>query len=379
MKKNQIFAIASLLVFTLFCSGQLSAQWTDGGWRVWTTNLNANVGIGTDNPFNASLQFANTLGNKITLWGDGTNNYGFGINGGNLAAYMPDIAGTRFSVRLNGYGGTEKFMVTNEGNIGLNGAIPYYSRMQFDNALGNKVSFFDLGGNVGYGMGVTEKNLSVFIPNQAGNRFSLRTDNSAGGEKFMVTNEGKVSIGSRLYVGATGTESGGYGVVQFKTTTATGGVIRSSSGTTDAGNAPLILDASSLNFSNNNTIKMTMNSAGYMGLGTSNLTYRLNVNGTIRAKEVRVESNWADYVFEPDYSLRPLAEVEKYIQANKHLPDVTSAEDIQKDGVQVGEQMTQMMRKIEELTLYVIDLKKENTKTQAENADLKKRLEKLEK
>ena len=155
-------------------------------------------------------------------------------------------------------------------------------------------------------------------------------------------------------------------------TSSTGGVLRSSLPNTNSVNAPLILEAGSLYYSSGGAIRMSINSAGNVGMGTGNLTYKLNVNGTVRAKEVRVESGWADYVFEPDYKLRPLAEVESYIQQNLHLPDVTSAADIQKDGLQVGEQMTQMMRKIEELTLYLIDLKKENT-------GLQERLEKLEK
>ena len=71
-----------------------------------------------------------------------------------------------------------------------------------------------------------------------------------------------------------------------------------------------------------------------------------------------VESGWADYVFNEDYHLLPLPQVEKYIQQNKHLPGIPSANEIQTDGLQLGDTQTKMMKKIEELTLYVIELEK---------------------
>lgn len=116
--------------------------------------------------------------------------------------------------------------------------------------------------------------------------------------------------------------------------------------------------------------RLTVFANGNVGIGTASDDFKLSVNGTIRSKEVRVESGWADYVFDEGYRLRPLAEVEQFIQANKHLPDVTPAADIQKDGLQVAKQMTEMMQKVEELTLYVIQLDKENTALKAQVARL---------
>lgn len=114
-----------------------------------------------------------------------------------------------------------------------------------------------------------------------------------------------------------------------------------------------------------------MNSSGNVGIGTASLTYRLNVNGTIRATEVRVETGWADFVFNDDFHLRPLSEVEKFIREHRHLPDVTPAADIQKEGLQVAKQMTEMMQKIEELTLYILELNKRIGQLETENAALK--------
>jgi hypothetical protein len=98
---------------------------------------------------------------------------------------------------------------------------------------------------------------------------------------------------------------------------------------------------------------------GNVGIGTTNPTYKLSVNGNIRSKEVVVESGWADFVFEKEYKLPTLSDVEKFIKINKHLPEIPSAKEIQNNGLKLGEVQTKMMQKIEELTLYVIQLNKE--------------------
>jgi len=87
--------------------------------------------------------------------------------------------------------------------------------------------------------------------------------------------------------------------------------------------------------------------------------YNLAVNGKILAQEVRVRTGWADYVFDKNYRLRPLAEVEAYIRANQHLPGVPSAAKVEAEGIQVGETHALLLSKIEELTLYVIQQQKE--------------------
>lgn len=98
---------------------------------------------------------------------------------------------------------------------------------------------------------------------------------------------------------------------------------------------------------------------GNVGIGTINPTFKLSVNGTIRSKELRINTGWADYVFEDSYKLMPLTEVEKYIKANKHLPDIPEASLLQKEGVDVSAMQTKMMAKIEELTLYLIEANKQ--------------------
>ncbi|CAN5739419.1 hypothetical protein BH10BAC2_BH10BAC2_35270 [soil metagenome] len=129
----------------------------------------------------------------------------------------------------------------------------------------------------------------------------------------------------------------------------------------DAGviyNNPLTPDGFQFN-TNGNVTRMVLTNAGRLGIGTNNPAYALSVNGTIQSKEVRVETGWSDYVFEKDYKLRTLDNVAKYIEQNKHLPGIPSAEEIRKNGLAVGEVQTKMMEKIEELTLYVIKLNEE--------------------
>ena len=98
---------------------------------------------------------------------------------------------------------------------------------------------------------------------------------------------------------------------------------------------------------------------GNVGIGVYPSTYKLEVNGTTRSKEVIVETGWADYVFEEDYQLRSIDEMEAFVKKNKHLPNIPKASEIENNGLKVGETNKAMMEKIEELALYIIQLKKE--------------------
>jgi len=99
---------------------------------------------------------------------------------------------------------------------------------------------------------------------------------------------------------------------------------------------------------------------GNVGIGTTNPTAKLAVNGTIMAKEINITlTGWSDFVFHSSYKLRTLGEVEKFIKANNHLPEIPSETEVKENGISVGEMNAKLLQKIEELTLYVIDLQKQ--------------------
>jgi hypothetical protein len=124
------------------------------------------------------------------------------------------------------------------------------------------------------------------------------------------------------------------------------------------------MDKMSFGYGNSANFTATMNYyPGTAQLGINCLPqagYNLAVNGFVKSKEIVVElANWADYVFDEKYKLRPLEEVEMFIKKNKHLPNIPSAKEIEEKGLHLGDIQKKMMEKIEELTLYVIELKKE--------------------
>ena len=107
---------------------------------------------------------------------------------------------------------------------------------------------------------------------------------------------------------------------------------------------------------------------------TQGSTTLLGVNGRISAREVVVTltSAFPDYVFKPEYKLSSLSEVESYIKQNSRLPEMPSAEQVKKDGIEVGHMTTVLVQKIEELTLHIIEMNKKIEKLEAVNQSMKK-------
>lgn len=125
----------------------------------------------------------------------------------------------------------------------------------------------------------------------------------------------------------------------------------------------------------NNSSRMVIDRNGNMALGITVPAsgYKLSVNGKIIAEELRIQTSgvWPDYVFHNDYKLMPLDILDQSIKTNGHLPGIPNAAEIEAEGFDSGEMQRKIMEKIEELTLYVIELKKEND-------ELKNRVKKLE-
>jgi hypothetical protein len=122
--------------------------------------------------------------------------------------------------------------------------------------------------------------------------------------------------------------------------------------------------------------RLRIASNGSVGIGTKKMgVHKLAVNGSIGARMLVItQETWADFVFHPSYQLPSLQEVAAFINANQHLPGIPSEAQVIKDGLNVGEMNKQLLQKIEELTLYMIQQDKRMEEQEKEIATLKKRL-----
>lgn len=129
---------------------------------------------------------------------------------------------------------------------------------------------------------------------------------------------------------------------------------------------------------------------GSVGIGTTktaDASYKLFVETGIRTRKIVVDqATWPDYVFHPDYSLPSLPSVATYIKANQHLPDMPSADSVAKNGVDLGSNQAQLLKKVEELTLYVIqqqqqqgELKQQLIELRQQNKEMKEQMDLLQK
>jgi len=132
------------------------------------------------------------------------------------------------------------------------------------------------------------------------------------------------------------------------------------------------------NFSNSELFRVLGN--GNIGIGTNSPQARLTVNGDIVSKKVKVtQMGWPDYVFRNDYRLLPLDQVESYITQHKHLPGIVSEQEVGAKGLDLGDNQAALLKKVEELTLYLIqqnkalqELKALNKQLEEQNARLKR-------
>jgi hypothetical protein len=122
---------------------------------------------------------------------------------------------------------------------------------------------------------------------------------------------------------------------------------------------------------------------GHVGVNINSMPtgYQFAVNGNAIATSMTVKlyANWPDYVFKPDYELPALTDVKTYIDQNHHLPEIPSAAEIAKDGLNLGEMNKLLMKKVEELTLYLIEKDKEQKDLKEKVTILTERIQVLEK
>lgn len=120
-------------------------------------------------------------------------------------------------------------------------------------------------------------------------------------------------------------------------------------------------------------------SNGNVGVGLAPTNFKLEVNGSIKGTTLHTATqNWSDFVFYDEYELRTLEEVEKHIAEKGHLPEIPSEAEVTKNGINLGEMDAKLLQKIEELTLYMIDMNKRMKQIETENTELKEKVKSLE-
>ncbi len=334
-----------------------------GGYGMSLTE-GGNVGIGTFQPghkldvagtINATQVLVNgtPVSTGTTYWNETSGNISFSSGNVGIGNSSPDVPlsvgaiqnmghegnvevksnSSHFAVSLEENSGTERWSI----GIDSEGDLNFH-----DSGITTPTITFEDGGNVG--IGKTNPSYTLDVAGQSRATDFYRLTNVGSGGDGIIADDG---AGSTIF-----------------------------SVTRNAGNEIRLQGYGDITFFNNGSSgseKMRVATSGNVGIGTTNPTEKLSVNGTIRSKEVKVEtSSWPDYVFEDDYNLRSLEEIEKFIKANNHLPEVPSAKEVEENGVELGMMNTLLLKKIEELTLYLLEQKEVNEA-------LAKRIEKLEK
>ncbi|MEO6406783.1 MAG: hypothetical protein ABIY51_11535 [Ferruginibacter sp.] len=368
--------------WTQLSSGGASNYWSLNATNIFS-NAAGNVGIGTNTPTDKLT--VQSVGNGITH-SDGTVRLTTYLGSDGSGSPTGGWLGTATNHPLYFYtnGGIPKLSILPNGNMGIGttsptGLLHVNGTVKINGAnpieLGVGITKEVSAGKIGYemfspdaldivGAGTTGLNRKIKFWNEGGAFFSAKVGIGLTNPRCML------SILSGTINGANNTEVlqlAGRNPMQLFSD-ANGTDVAYMKGVTDNSVTPqypvagLEIGAApntSIYLSANYSPVLTIASNNNVGIGTTNPTYKLSVNGNIRSKEVVVETGWADYVFDKKYKLVPLEEVEKFIEQNNHLPNIPSAKEIETNGQALGDLQRKMMEKIEELTLYVIQLKKE--------------------
>lgn len=370
--------LLSAIMLFLINSKNLFAQWT--GTSVLTTI--GKVGIGTNDP-KALLDLGPAGGVKLLNYGSGgTNGYqmGMGVNLGQAA--------NSFSLFIGGAAGTGYGASNFEVASANQASFPYTSYT-------TRLAVNSRTGNVGIGVAAPTANLEVaggwtnglrvgVTSNRANTSTQLASSLAViGNDNMATTTNGAVAwdyynngdkpswSGTLLRHIGTGETGLQYGVPASKQ----GQLVFQ-----NVDNAVIGTNGANLFISPNSQISTAFLWDGSVGIGTTKTSgYKLAVNGSaiFTKAVVKLYTTWPDYVFAPTYQLPSLPEVKAYITQHQHLAEMPTAHDIEKDGIDLGDNQAKLLKKVEELTLYVIDLNEKMEKLSLENEILKKKVDGL--
>lgn len=213
---------------------------------------------------------------------------------------------------------------------------------------------------------VDYRGFHFFDKNALAIRFSILNDNGFTGinttqpQGRLDVNSGQTDYHDALFVGAHMSIPNQGGIIHHQKADYAWQEVAQQTGYADAGRLRFHYTNRTSPGEHLQSDVLVLHSSGKVGVMTGDPQYTLDVAGTIRSCEVKVDLNggWCDYVFDKDYELRKLEEVEKFIEQNHHLPEVPSEDEVLQNGVNLGDMDAILLKKVEELTLYIIEQNK---------------------
>lgn len=289
-----------------------------------TITNSGNVGIGNNSPDKAGLVVNKIVGNVPAIFGDNTSGVGIEVS-------WPGVA-------LNGYYNAGRKPLVNG----------YVGGISMDPATGLfRIYNSSTTGTAGTNIATTDR---LFIDNQGDVGIGISSPTATLHVARGVSN----NDGTAVFAGSTHFS-------HFNYSTAENTYIRGGKN----GSKVFINDVSGL---------------GSVQVGAANTPagFKMSIDGKLICTEIEVlVTPWPDYVFKPSYKLKPLQEVEQFIKNHGHLPNIPKAEEIENESLPLGNMSKLQMEKIEELTLYLIEINKRLKKVENENEQLKNEINKL--